>query len=135
MTSHRRLQGLAALVLLLAPATAHAAPAVGNPKAAPLSTAAGAHSDVTVSFDVTGLGAVGSGGDDLKSLQLDLPAGLAGNPLAPGVMCTKDQLTADSCPPGSKVGTTVTTATVALEGVSQDIPGDIYNETPGPGEA
>jgi hypothetical protein len=126
---------LAALALLLLPATAQAAPSIANPKAAPASTAAGANSDFTVSFDVAGLGAVGSGGDDLKGLRLDLPAGLAGNPLATGATCTKAQLTADACPAETKVGTTVTSAQVMLEGVAQDIPGDIYNETPGAGEA
>jgi len=133
--SHARLLSatIAAVLLLAAPALAD--PAVGTPVAKPADTAAGAHSDFTVSFDVTGLGAVGTGGDDLKSLVLDLPAGLAGNPLATGATCSKDQLTADSCPPATKVGTTVTTATVLLEGASQDINGDIYNETPGPGEA
>src|SRR3954447_16524919 len=120
--SHARLlpAALAAALVLAAPAAA--TPTLGNPVAKPADTAAGAHSDLTVSFDVGGLGAVGSGGDDLKSLQLDLPAGLAGNPLAPGATCSKDQLMADSCPAVTKVGTTVTTATVMLEGVAQDIP-------------
>jgi hypothetical protein len=134
MTSHR-LAGLAALCMLAAPAAASAAPEVQNAKAAPASTAAGAHSDFTVSFDVAGLGAVGGGGDDLKFLQLDLPPGLVGNPTAPGATCSAEQLAADACPAGTKVGTTVTTASVLLEGAPMDIAGDIYNVAPQAGEA
>src|SRR5690242_2934553 len=100
--SHARLLPVALVAALALAAPAVAAPGIGNPVAKPASTAAGGHSDFTVSFDVTGLGAVGAGGDDLKSLKLDLPAGLAGNPQAPGATCTKDQLMADSCPAASK---------------------------------
>ncbi|MFL5844201.1 MAG: hypothetical protein ACJ762_05865 [Solirubrobacteraceae bacterium] len=135
MTSHRCLGSalLSLLAFLSIAAGASAAPGVATPKAAPVDPKAGAHSDFTVSFDVTDLGAVGAGGDDLKSLRLDLPPGLVGNPTATGGVCTADQLAADACPATTKVGTTVTTATVLL--VQQDIAGDIYNVTPGAGEA
>jgi hypothetical protein len=135
--SHARLLPATLAAALLVAAPAAAAPAVGNPVAKPVSPAAGAHSDVTVSFDVTGLGAVGAGGDDLKSLKLDLPAGLAGNPRATGGTCTKAQLTADSCPATTKVGTTETTASIGVDPLTTTLTltGDIYNETPGPGEA
>src|SRR4051794_32029937 len=132
--SHARLLPVALAAVLVLAAPAVAAPSLGNPVAKPAATAAGAHSDFTVSFDVKDLGAVGAGGDDLKSLVLDLPAGLAGNPRSTGVTCTKDQLLADNCPPETQVGTTETTATVLIDGASQVIPGDIYNETPGAGE-
>jgi hypothetical protein len=137
MTSHpcRRTAGIAVLAALVLAAPAAAAPALSNPKAAPAETAAGAHSDYTTSFDVGGLGAVGAGGDDLKSLRLDLPPGLVGNPTATGGTCTAAQLTSDTCPEGTKVGVTETVATVALEGVTQTITGTIYNVVPGPGEA
>src|SRR3954454_11510987 len=115
--SHVRLLAVALALgaIILPAAPAHAAASLANPKAAPASTAAGANSDFTVSFDVSGLGAVGSGGDDLKGLRLDLPPGLAGIPLATGATCTKAKLTADACPAGTKVGTTVTSAQVMLE--------------------
>src|SRR6476469_9307245 len=99
----------AALLALLLPAvsSAQAAPAVGNASAKPASTAAGANSDFTVAVDATRLGDTGAG-DDLKSLKLDLPAGLLGNPTSTGGTCTKAQLQADACPAGTKVGTTQT---------------------------
>jgi hypothetical protein len=133
MPSHRCLRAavltLAAALLTTAPA--QAAPAVANPSAKPAGTAAGAHSDFTVAFDVTGLGDTSSG-DDLKSVRLDLPAGLLGNPLSTGGTCTRAQLTSDTCPAGTKVGTTTTVADVALLG-TQTITGDIYNvATSGP---
>src|SRR3954452_25376594 len=97
----------AALLALLLPvvSSAQAAPAVGNTSAKPASTAAGANSDFTVAFDVTGLGDTGTG-DDLKSLRLDLPAGLLGNPTSTGATCPKAQLQNDACPASTKVGTT-----------------------------
>lgn len=123
MRSHHLPLILGAALLFAAPA--EAAPGVANPSAKPASTAAGAHSDFSIAFDVTGLGDTSSG-DDLKSVRLDLPPGLVGNPLATGTTCTKAQLTSDTCPPATKVGTTTTVADVALLG-AQTITGDIYN--------
>lgn len=124
------------LALLALAAPAAAAPAVTGATAAPADVKAGAHSDFTVDFTIEGLGAT-AGGDDLKSLRLDLPPGLVGNPLATGPVCTKEQLTADDCPAATKVGTTTTVADVAIGGLlpasDQSIPGDIYNiATSGP---
>ncbi|MCW2989867.1 MAG: hypothetical protein JWM73_461 [Solirubrobacterales bacterium] len=131
MTSHRCLPtgGLILLAVLALAAPAAAAPTVTGATAAPADVKAGAHSDFTVDFSVEGLGAA-AGGDDLKSLRLDLPPGLVGNPLATGATCSKEQLTADACPAGTRVGTTTTVADVnvlVLPLNDQSIPGDIYN--------
>jgi hypothetical protein len=131
MTSHRclRTAGSTLLVALAFASPAFAAPAVTGATAAPADVKAGAHSDFTVDFKIEGLGAA-SGGDDLKSLRLDLPPGLVGNPLATGATCPKEQLTADACPAGTRVGTTTTVADVnvlLLPLSDQSIPGDIYN--------
>jgi hypothetical protein len=113
-----------ALLALAGPATA--APTVAEAAAAPADPKAGASADFTVDFKVDGLGAT-AGGDDLKSLRLDLPPGLVGNPLATGGTCTKEQLAADACPASTKVGTTTTVADVIADGLTQTITGDIYN--------
>src|SRR6478672_3057299 len=130
MTSHRclPLAGLTLLAALALAVPAVAAPAVTGATAKPADVKAGAHSDFTVDFKVDGLGAA-SGGDDLKSLRLDLPPGLVGNPLATGTVCAKADFTADKCPAGTKVGTTQTVASVSalLADVPQTIDGDIYN--------
>ena len=131
MSRHLRHAALTTLAALALAAPAAADPGVSGVSAAPADTAAGAHSDFTVAFDLTGLGPAGTGGDDIKSLQIDLPPGLVGNPLATGATCTKEQLHADACPAETKVGTTtaVADAVVAdtLDLGQQTILGDLYN--------
>ncbi len=51
---------------------------VSNLQAAPASDAAGANSDLSLDFDLSGAGAAGQ----LKDLVIHLPPGLVGNPLA-----------------------------------------------------
>ncbi len=120
---------------------ASAAPAVGNVSASPVDRTGGAHSDLTVSFDLTGFGPAGAGGDDLRSLRLDLPPGLIGNPLATNGTCSGEQLAADSCPASTLVGSTTAVADVVLPGLvpidlgEQTIPGSLYNLRPLGGEA
>lgn len=139
MSHHARLAALTVGACLAITGVASAAPAVSNVTAAPANPAAGANSDFTVAFDLTGLGPAGTGGDDIKSLQIDLPPGLVGNPLATGTTCAKAQLQADACPDGTKVGTTTVQADALAAGLidlgEQTIPGDIYNEATAGSEA
>jgi hypothetical protein len=139
MTVQLRAVALAIGIALAISTTATAAPAVTNVTATPANAAAGAHSDFTIAFDVSGLGAT-SGGDDVKSLRLDLPPGVLGNPQATGGTCAKAQFAADACPATTKVGTTVVKADVAIilglvDLGEQTIPGDVYNLPVTGGEA
>ena len=75
-------------------------------KAEPGSKNAGAHSQFDLDITFTG-------GEDVRDLTVHLPPGLVGDPTSAPV-CTEAQLNADTCPPQSQIGTTITTATVIL---------------------
>src|SRR5689334_20368917 len=88
-----------AAVALLAPATSSAALGLSSFSVKPASTAAGAHSDVTVSL------AFSSPSDNAKALTFDFPPGLLGNPNPRSTpYCTPQLLQADACPAASVVG-------------------------------
>ncbi|MEA2307075.1 MAG: hypothetical protein QOH43_4355 [Solirubrobacteraceae bacterium] len=121
--------GLAVLASLVVATAAQAAPSLTSVSAAPADPTAGAHSNFTVAFSLSGLGDVAAG-DDLRSLSIELPPGLVGDPNAPGATCSSAQLHADACPAATRVGTTTVTADVTLGLVpltGQSIPGDIYD--------
>lgn len=131
--SHRiRALALASGILLATAGAAQAAPTLSPVTAAPASTAAGTHSDFTVSFTVNDIGS-----DDVKTLRIDLPPGLVGNPQATKGTCSHAQFLADSCPASTKVGTTsvVADVTVLVLPVTLTIPGDVYNIATTGGEA
>lgn len=124
-------------LLTLAIAALGAAPAqaditISNVTAAPTSldatppvTAAGGHPNFTLSFDL--------GGDEsIKDLDVNLPAGLLGNPNAPS-KCTKAQFDSDMCPPESKVGTQTVTADISIL-TNQQLNGEVFNLEPHEGE-
>src|SRR5690242_15756182 len=91
------LSALAATALCcLGFAGAASAITVSNVKADPASNQAGANSDLSISFQL-------SGGSP-KDLVIHLPPGLVGNPLATRT-CTEAELKKDSCPAASRVGT------------------------------
>ncbi|MEA2466882.1 MAG: hypothetical protein QOJ57_1008, partial [Thermoleophilaceae bacterium] len=120
----RRLTLLAFAILAVYAAPAQAAITVDNVQAAPADTKAGGHSDFTLAFD---LGA----DESIKDLDVNLPAGLLGNPNAPA-KCTIDQFNSDSCPAESKVGTQTVNVTVLL--LPTDVSGEVFNLVPQPGE-
>jgi hypothetical protein len=75
---------------------------------------------------------------ELKTVRVDLPVGLSVNPGATELRCTMAQFKADTCPPQSKVGESLVTASVA--GVRTEptppltqVP--VYNVVPEQGEA
>jgi hypothetical protein len=125
----RRAALLTFAVLALAATPAQAAITVDVTQAKPAdapagTTNAGANTDFTLSFDL--------GGDEsVKDIDVNLPAGLLGNPNAPA-KCTAEQFTNDACPPGSKVGSQTVNITLLL--APTDVDGDVFNLTPHAGE-
>lgn len=101
-----------------------AAITVSNVQALPANNAAGANSDLVLSFDLAG--------GKLKDLTIHLPPGLVGNPLAT-TTCTEAQLNASACPAASKVGTITNDVQI---GAAPAIPtsGDVFNVVPRAGE-
>ncbi len=91
----------------------------------PSTTEAGGHPDLTVSAHVS----YSDSTDDLKSLQVFLPAGLIGNPSVVS-KCTSAQLSSDTCPASSKIGSVTVTATAAGIPLPVNAPGDVYNVAP-----
>src|SRR4051794_41535955 len=100
----RRIALLALTLLAVAAAPAQADITVSNVKAAPADTKAGGHSDFTLSFDL-------GGSESIKDLDVNLPAGLIGNPNN-AAKCTQAQFDSDTCPPESQVGTQTVNVTV-----------------------
>jgi hypothetical protein len=68
------------------------------------------------------------GSESIRDLDVNLPAGLIGNPNNAG-KCTQDQFSNDSCPPQSKVGTQ--TVNITLLGlITSDASGEVFNLVP-----
>ena len=117
---------LVALALaVIAPQSAHAALGITSSTAQPTNPTAAAHSDFRIAL------AFSDPSDDLKNLQIDLPAGFIPNPLATP-RCTQPQLNADACPVASQVGST--TVTAAALGLTIPAQGTVYNVDPNPGD-
>src|SRR3954447_13885223 len=120
----RRLALLAFAIFAIAAAPAQADITVSNVSAKPADTKAGGHSDFTLSLDL-------AGSEKIKDLDVNLPAGLLGNPNAPG-KCTEAQFQSDSCPAASKVGTQTVNVTVLV--LPMDVSGEVFNLVPQQGE-
>lgn len=91
-------------------------------------TQANGHPNVNISFQRQG-----SESEDLKDIQLDLPAGVFANPEAANPKCTASQFNADGCPASAQVGT-VTTSVKALSLLDLDIAGSVDVLTADPGQ-
>jgi hypothetical protein len=72
------------------------------------------------------------GSDSVRDLTINLPKGLVLNPSAVPVACTDAELTSDTCPASSQIGTTATTAQIA--GSPLTSPGKAYLVAPQSGE-
>ena len=118
----------AAGMLLFGLQGAARAASLDNPQAGPADRTAGAHSDFTVQFNLSDLGAVGAGGDDLRSLDIELPAGLVGDTGA-AQTCPFASLQADACPPGSTVGSTNVNASVRVTPLGPILPVELDNQS------
>ncbi|MBJ7518934.1 MAG: hypothetical protein JHC84_04485 [Solirubrobacteraceae bacterium] len=116
-----------AAALIGVPGTALAA-SLDNPQASPANLTAGAHSNFTVQFNLSDLGAVGGGGDDIRSLDIDLPAGLVGDTGA-ATLCPFASLQADACPASSTVGSTNVNASVRVTPFGPILPVELDNQT------
>lgn len=119
---------IAAAFVLGAAGPAQAIPSMSSGSLVPTDSTAGAHSDVTIGFDVDDLGPTRSPGDDLRHLDLLLPAGLIGDPGA-APKCAFDDLERDRCDPATRVGSTLIRADLALSAIEltgQRIHGDIF---------
>ena len=118
------------LAMLAAAAPAANAFGITNFSAQPVSKAAGANSDLTVSFGVSDSAA------GLKDLTVHLPPGLIGNPLATPT-CSEAKLKADNCPARSDVGDAVNNVIVKPLGllpIPLTVNGQVYNVEPRNGE-
>ncbi|HEY1286076.1 MAG TPA: hypothetical protein VGF04_08310 [Solirubrobacterales bacterium] len=72
---------------------------------------------------------------NLKTVRVDLPRGLSVNPQATEQCELEPEESPATCPPGSKVGTSVVTATNTLTGASLTLPSaDVFNIVPEQGE-
>lgn len=100
-------------------------------------TQAGAHADFTLKLNF-------SGDERVSDMNLDLPAGLIGDPNATArPLCTKAQMTAGSCPAYTKVGTVDANATayptlggiIPLGEITTDAHGAVYLMEPQGNEA
>ena len=120
--------GFTALAVALSgTATARASVTVTSFSATPSTTTAGAHPNLTQSFNFS----YSAASDDVKSTVVRLPAGLVGNPNGPG-KCNVSQLNADSCPAASKIGTVSSSARQDALPLLPPVTstGDVYNVTP-----
>jgi hypothetical protein len=118
--------GCALLTCLCVASGAQAAVNVTSFTATPSTTLAGGHPNFTTSATF----GYSSGTDDLRSVNVDLPPGLLGNPRAVP-HCTVAQLNSDSCPAQSKIGTTSVTAKIDLPLVPPvTSTGDVYAVDP-----
>ena len=129
MDRTRRLRGfllalLGALALCAAAPALAAAITVSNVSAHPTNGRAGANSDFSIGFDLSG--------GEVKDLVIHLPPGLVGNPLAT-TTCREAQLRADNCPAASKVGN-ISNAALLLNFVPITATGNVYNVVPRAGE-
>src|SRR4051794_11547474 len=117
----RRIALLALAISAIAAAPAQADITVSNVQAKPADTKAGGHSDFTLSFDL-------GGSESIKDLDVNLPAGLLGNPNN-AARCTQAQFDGDACPAESQVGTQTVNVTV-FGALPSDASGVVYNLVP-----
>ena len=71
----------------------------------PSNLQAGGHPDVNYKLKPDAGYADRTGGDDLKTVVMDFPAGLLGNPEAATTKCSSSSFNSDTCPLASQIGT------------------------------
>lgn len=116
----------AALVVLLALPGGAGAFGVSNVTFSQSTTQASGHPEATLSFERTGAET-----EDVRDMNIDLPAGVFANPEAANPKCTEAQFTADKCPANSQVGDIQVTAR-AMSLLDLTIKGSVYVLNPQP---
>jgi hypothetical protein len=116
-----RITLLVLAILAIAAGPAQADITVSNVNAKPANMKAGASSDFTLSFDL-------GGSESIRDLDLNLPAGLIGNPNN-AAQCSQADFNNDSCPAASKVGTQTVNVTVAGL-LPSNASGEVFNLAP-----
>ncbi len=106
------------------PAQAGFGIAPGSFTTTPSSSEAGAHADLTTSFDLN-RDAEGEPIGTVKDIGVDMPPGVVGNPTATP-RCPMSQVIHGTCPPDSAVGV----ATAELAGIEAPVVGLVYNIVP-----
>lgn len=96
---------LAVAFMLILASHASAAYTVPNFSLTAAPTQAAGHPKLTVSIDPDAAKADTTGGDDLKDITIDAPAGLQLNQAAATTKCTETTFTGGTCPAASQVGT------------------------------
>ncbi len=111
------------------PSAAQAAFGITLDGAAPTNTTAGAHSNVVIDMSFP------DAGQDVRDLDIEMPAGLVGNPNATNAICTIAQFSGDNCPSAAKVGAVSSDAdTSSWLAPSVTVSGDAFLITPQGGE-
>src|SRR4051794_21119192 len=111
----------AALLALFAAPAARADITVSNVSSKPADVKAGANSTFTLSFEL-------GGSESIRDLDVNLPAGLIGNPNN-AAQCKQADFENDACPAASKVGTQTVNVTVGGL-ITTDADGEVFNLVP-----
>jgi hypothetical protein len=130
----RRLIGTVVAVALMLAAIPASAQAIGltGLSVTPASQQAGAHSNIAIHIGFT------NQSDQVRNLTISLPPGVVGDPNAT-LHCTVAQLSADTCPTNTAVGSVTTDVDLhVLDPLPITVPlsvsGTLYNLDPQPGE-
>jgi hypothetical protein len=118
---------VALLVLSICASNANAAFTANGYTLGAAPTQAGAHPTITLSASNDPV-AADANGDDLKSLQFELPAGMAFNPRAVSTPCPTASFTADGCAAATQVGSI--SVTFRNAGKLTTATGQVYSITP-----
>ncbi len=113
----------------LGSANASAAYSILDFKLTPSTTQAGGHPKTHYHVDPDATNADKTGGDDLKKVVIDYPAGLLGNPEAATTKCGATQFAGDVCPTASYIGS-MTVKWRETSGTFKSAPGSVYVLTP-----
>lgn len=116
------------VAMAIVPSGASAAFSVANFSYTNSTNQANAHPDTVIKFERKG-----TENEDIRDIQLDLPAGVFANPEAVAQKCTTAQFNADNCPKSSRVGAIKTTVK-AMSLLDLTIDGTIDVVTADPGQ-
>jgi hypothetical protein len=114
-----------ALAAAVMASSANAAFGISNYAMTPSTTQAGAHPNMTWSFNRTG-----TESEDLRDMRIDLPPGLLANPESVTPKCTEAAFSTDTCAPNTQVGSLAYKFTYSGR-TTINVPGNFYMLEPG----